>query len=145
MFKRILMACDGSAESGPALHTGIHLAKALNAELRAVSVQEKLPVYATYVDVGMPGGTVILRQDAAKYYRELQAIAQQTALREGMVLLTELVEGEEVQEIVECVQRTRSDRLVVGIPRHSWLLSRLWNHTTHDLSQRMGSSILPVH
>jgi nucleotide-binding universal stress UspA family protein len=84
MFKRILMACDGSAESGPALHTGIHLAKALNAELRAVSVQEKLPVYATYVDVGMPGGTVILRQDTATYYRELQAIGQQTTVREGI-------------------------------------------------------------
>jgi len=39
MFERILVAYDGSAESGRALHTGIHLAKALNAELRAVSVQ----------------------------------------------------------------------------------------------------------
>jgi len=28
---------------------------------------------------------VILRQDTATYYRELQAIAQQTALREGIV------------------------------------------------------------
>jgi nucleotide-binding universal stress UspA family protein len=43
MFNRILMAYDRSAESGRALRTGVHLAKALNAELRAVSVKEKLP------------------------------------------------------------------------------------------------------
>jgi len=43
MFNKILVAYDESPESGRALLTGIHLAKSLNAELRAVSVQEKLP------------------------------------------------------------------------------------------------------
>jgi nucleotide-binding universal stress UspA family protein len=44
MFNKILVAYDESPESGRALLTGIHLAKSLNAELRAVSVQEKLPL-----------------------------------------------------------------------------------------------------
>jgi nucleotide-binding universal stress UspA family protein len=43
MFKRILVAYDESPESERALLTGIHLAKSLNADLRAVSVQENLP------------------------------------------------------------------------------------------------------
>jgi K+-sensing histidine kinase KdpD len=46
MFKNILVAYDESPESGRALVTGIHLAKRLNADLRAVSVQENLPPYA---------------------------------------------------------------------------------------------------
>jgi nucleotide-binding universal stress UspA family protein len=50
MFNKILVAYDKSPESGRALLTGIHLAKSLNAELRAVSVQEKLPPYAGYID-----------------------------------------------------------------------------------------------
>ena len=97
MFKRILVAYDESPESGRALLTGIDLAKSLNAELRAVSVQEKLPPYAGYIDAEVPGGTPLLRQQAFEYYRDLQARAQQAARQEGIIQLTELVEGDEVQ------------------------------------------------
>jgi len=60
MFKRILVAYDESPASGRALLTGIHLAKSLNAELRAVSIQEKLPPYSGYIDAEVPGGTALL-------------------------------------------------------------------------------------
>jgi hypothetical protein len=43
------------------------------------------------------------------------------------------------------VQRNQSDLLVLGLHRHSLLFGRLWNHTTHDLSQQLNSSILGVH
>jgi nucleotide-binding universal stress UspA family protein len=145
MFNKILVAYDESPESGRALLTAIHLAKSLNAELRAVSVQEKLPPYAGYIDAGLPGGTTLVRQQAADYYRDLQARAQQTAQRKGVILTTELVEGDEVQAIMECVQRNQSDLLVLGLQRHSLLFSRLWNHTTHDLVQQVSNSILGVH
>jgi nucleotide-binding universal stress UspA family protein len=59
MFNKILVAYDKSPESGRALLTGIHLAKSLNAELRAVSVQEKLPPYAGYIDAEVPGQSVL--------------------------------------------------------------------------------------
>ena len=59
MFKKILVAYDESPESGRALLTAIHLAKGLNAELRAVSVQENLPPYAGYIDAEVPGGTIL--------------------------------------------------------------------------------------
>jgi len=145
MFKRILVAYDESPESGRALLTGIHLAKSLNAELRAVSIQEKLPPYSGYIDAEVPGGTALLRQQASEYYRKLQTEAQEAARQEGIALTTELVEGDEVEAIVECAQRTHSDLLVVGIHRHPLLLSRVWYHTTHDLSQRVASNILGVH
>ena len=145
MFKRILVAYDESPASGRALLTGIHLAKTLNAELRAVSIQEKLPPYGGYIDAEVPGGTALLRQQASEYYRKLQTEAQEAARQEGIALTTELVEGDEVEAIVECVQRIHSDLLVVGIHRHPLLLSRLWNHTAHDLSQRVASNILGVH
>jgi nucleotide-binding universal stress UspA family protein len=145
MFNKILVAFDESPESGRALLTGIHLAKTLNAELKTVSVQEKLPPYAGYIDAEVPGGTTLLRQQAVDYYRDLQTRAQQAAQREGVILTSELVEGDEVQAIVECVQRNQSDLLVLGLHMHSSLFSRLWNHTTHDLSQQLTSSILGVH
>ena len=145
MFKRILVAYDESPESGRALLAGIHLAKSLNAELRAVSIQEKLPPYSGYIDAEIPGGTAMLRQQASEYYRNLQTEAEEAARQEGIALTTELVEGDEVEAIVEYAVRTDSDLLVVGIHRHPLLLSRLWNHTAHDLSQRVASNILGVH
>ena len=145
MFKRILVAYDESPESGRALRMGIHLAKSLNAELRAVSVRENLPPYSAYIDAEMPGATAWLHQQAVEYYRRLHAGAHQTARQEGIILTTEIVEGDEVQAIVECAQRTQSDLLVFGIHRHSLMFSRLWNHTTHDLAQQVQSSILAVH
>lgn len=145
MFKRILVAYDGSPESKRALLTGIDLAKSLNSELRAVSVVENPPPYAAYIDAGLPGETMILRTQLSEYYRTIQIDAQETARQEGIVLMTELLEGDEVQSLVECVRRTRSDLLVLGIHRHSWLLSGLLNHTAHDLSQQVTSGILGIH
>jgi len=145
MFKRILVAYDESPESGRALLAGIHLAKSMNAELRAVSIQERLPAYSGYIDAEVPGGTALLRQQASEYYGKLQTEAREAARKEGIWLTTELVEGDEVEAIVECAQRTHSDLLVVGIHRHPLLIGRLWNHTAHDLSQRVASNILGVH
>jgi hypothetical protein len=97
------------------------------------------------MDLGVSGASIVLPRQASQYYRTLQLNAQQAAHQQGIALKTELVEGDEVKAIVECVQRTRSDLLVLGIPRHYGLFSRLWNHTTHDLSQQVASSILEVH
>jgi nucleotide-binding universal stress UspA family protein len=146
MFKKILVAYDGSSESGRALIVGIQLAKSLKAELRTVYVYEKVPAYAAgYMDVEVNGASIMLPRQASQYYRKLQVNAQEAARQQGIALNTELVEGDEVKAIVECVQRTRSDLLVLGVPRRYGLFSRLWNHTTHDLSQHVASSILEVH
>jgi nucleotide-binding universal stress UspA family protein len=146
MFKRILVAYDGSPESGRALIVGIQLAKSLKAELRTVYVYEKVPAYAAgYMDVGVNGDSIMLPRQASQYYRKLQVDAQESARQQGIALNTELVEGDEVKAIVECAQRTRSDLLVLGIPRRYGLFSRLWNHTAYDLSQHVASSILEVH
>ncbi len=146
MFKKILVAYDGSPESGRALIVGVELAKSLKADLSTVYVFEKLPAYAVgYMDIGVTGATVVLPRQVSQYYRKLQVNAQEAARQQGIALNTELVEGDEIKAIVECVQRTRTDLLVLGIPRRYGLFSRLWNHTTHDLSQHVASSILEVH
>jgi nucleotide-binding universal stress UspA family protein len=146
MFKKILVAYDGSPESGRALIVGVELAKSLKADLSTVYVYENVPAYAAgYMDIGVTGATVVLPQQVSQYYRNLQVNAQEAARQQGIALNTELVEGDEVKAIVKCVQRTRSDLLVLGILRRYGPFSRLWNHTTHDLSQHVASSILEVY
>ena len=145
MFKKILVAYDGSPEAGRALIVGIQLAKSLKADLRTVYVYEKLPAYAAgYMDLGVNGASIVLPRQASQYYRMLQVNAQQAARQQGIALTTELAEGNEIKAIVESVQRTETDLLVLGIRRRYGLFSRLWNHTTCDLSQQVSSSILEV-
>jgi nucleotide-binding universal stress UspA family protein len=115
MFSKILVAYNESPESGRALLAGIHLAKSFNAELKAVTVQENLPPYVGYIDAEVPGGTRLFRQQAADYYRDLQTRAQQPAEREGVILMTELAENDEVETIVECMQRNVSGSILGSI------------------------------
>src|ERR1700751_1228030 len=142
MFKKILVAYDGSPEAGRALIVGIQLAKSLKADLRTVYVYEKLPALAAgYMDFGVNGASIVLPRQAYQYYRTLLVNAQQAARQQGIALKTELAEGDEVKAIAERVQRTESDLLVLGISRCYGFFSRLWNHTIHDLSQQVSSSI----
>jgi hypothetical protein len=147
MFIKSPIVFDEPPESGQTLVTAIHLAKSLDAELRAVSVRENLPPCAGYIDARAPGETILLRQQVFAYYPDLQVRGQQAAQREGGILTSELVEGDEVQAIVERVQRPQSDLLVLDLPKHSLLLSHLRNRTTHVLafSRQLNSSILGVH
>ena len=48
MFRKITVAYNGSPEAAPALAQSIHLAKALGAELCAITVQQDLPPYTAY-------------------------------------------------------------------------------------------------
>jgi len=146
MFKKILVAYDGSPEAGRALIVGIQLAKSLKAALRTVYVYEKPPAFvAGYMDLGVTGASIVLPRQVSRFYRMLQVNAQRAAHQQGIALNTELAEGDEVKAIVESVQRTQSDLLVLGRPRRCGIFSRLWNHTTHDLSQQVSSSILEIH
>src|SRR5258707_12512064 len=109
MFKKILVAYDESPESGRALLTAIQLARSLNAELKAVSVLEKLPPYAGYIDAEVPGGTAALQKQASDYYRKLHADAQETARHHGVALTTGLVEGDEVAGMLECQRGIKTE------------------------------------
>lgn len=50
MFKKILLAYDGSESAKKGLEAGINLAKLHQADLWALAVQEKLPRFAGTID-----------------------------------------------------------------------------------------------
>lgn len=85
MFSKILVAYDGSLESGRALLTAIHLAKSLNAELGSIGAGKsaflcglhrcRRPFGHGFLRLDrLPGGTLLLRQQAADYYRDCRRV-----------------------------------------------------------------------
>jgi nucleotide-binding universal stress UspA family protein len=100
MFKKIAVAYNGSPEAARALAQAIHLAKALRAELGAVTVVEDLPPYAAYATAADPSLAAILLEDRQNHCARLHGHASETALKQGVDLKTHLLEGESCESIV---------------------------------------------
>lgn len=119
MFHRILIAYDGSHESHKALETGIALARELKADTSLISVIEPLPGYIALAGSVEPSYPIELKQEHRERLATMQSEVKQKAAQNGMGVETLLVEGPEVQGLLDAVRDTRADLLVVGLRSHS--------------------------
>jgi nucleotide-binding universal stress UspA family protein len=139
MFHKIMVAYDGSAEAGRALQASIELAKTLGAELTVVTVLEPLPGYYSFAVSSVPAWN--WTEEKRIRYGALQAEARQQAKAAGVVFDAELINGDEVNTIVECAKRHHSDLLVLGMRKHSWLMT---GHTSQDVAERAPCAVLGI-
>lgn len=93
MFAKIAVGYDESPEAGRALATAIRLAKALGSELRAITIKENPPAYASYATAADSVLAWTLDEDQQEHYEALQAMARKLASRDGVELVTHLLEG----------------------------------------------------
>ena len=139
MFHKIMVAYDESAEAGRALQASIELAKTLGAELTVVTVLEPLPGYYSFAVSSVPAWN--WTEEKRIRYGTLQAEARQQAKAAGVVFDAELINGDEVNTIVECAKRHHSDLLVLGMRKHSWLMA---GHTSQDVAERAPCAVLGI-
>jgi nucleotide-binding universal stress UspA family protein len=144
MFKKITVAYNESPEAGRALAQAIDLAKALGAELNAVTVLEDLPPYAAFAAAADSTLTVKLIEDAQDQCEMLHSEARQCALREGVELKTHLLKGDPCQSIVRFLLDTKTDLVVIGLHRNTSHISRLWS-TVYEVALDAPCSVLGVH
>ena len=144
MYKKIVIALDESREAKHALASAIQLAKQLGAELRVVTVSEPLPVYAAFMDAEIPGARQKLLDERNAFYRDLQKEALKQATAAGVSVEGAVVEGDEVQAIVDHIVAYGADLLVIGRRHHS-TMSRLWGGTVHNIAEKARCSILAVY
>jgi nucleotide-binding universal stress UspA family protein len=122
MFHKIMVVYDDSFEADRALDVGINLTKALQAELSIVTVLEPLPNYFSWDVSPLPAREWIERTRTKHILR--QAAARQKAKAAGIWLDTELVDGDEVDRIIESAKKTHADLLVVGLRQHTLLMEQ---------------------
>ena len=139
MFHKIMVAYDESAEAGRALQASIELAKTLGAELTVVTVLEPLPGYYSFAVSSVPAWN--WTEEKRIRYGALQAEARQQAKAAGVVFDAELINGDEVNTIVECAKRHHSDLLVLGMRKHSWLMT---GHTSQDVAELAPCAVLGI-
>jgi nucleotide-binding universal stress UspA family protein len=114
MFRRLILALDGSENSLVALDRAIRLAARVDALLDIVSVEEELPRYLTKRDEISQAQT-----EAERYFAGLQAEATLQAAHHGVRTITRILAGHEVRSLLDYVRDQQADLLVLGARGHS--------------------------
>lgn len=130
MFKKILIANDGSESAKKALKIAIDLAKCYNAKLYSISVEEGLPHYAATI-----GEVDEYKREANGYFSRINQEAAELAKKEGIELMSKVVVGHEVEKIINYVKEGGFDLLVIGFMGHSKIFGRVWGSTSQNLTK----------
>jgi nucleotide-binding universal stress UspA family protein len=138
MFRKLLIANDGSGGGARALDCALELAGSLGAELHMISVEE-LPRFPASMDEVLEE-----RRETGHLLRKVVEKARARAGERGVKLETHVVAGHAVPSIVEFIERGGYDLLVIGYMGHSALYNRLIGSTTDRLVELAPCKVLVV-
>jgi nucleotide-binding universal stress UspA family protein len=139
MFKKILLAYDGSPGAERALAAGIELAKLHGAELVALAVQERLPRFSGTIDEVQEE-----KEFANQQYSKLLIGAQAQSQAGGVKLRTIMRPGHPAQTIVEVAKEGNFDLILVGHTGLSGVWAAFLGTTAEKVSRHAPCSVLIV-
>jgi nucleotide-binding universal stress UspA family protein len=134
MYRKILIAYNGTSESRSALQECIRLAPDPSAEIHLLAVVNPPPsvVIGEYAMVAMVGIEEEILAEKKKMQEELSS--GQLYLREaGVHVRTHIEVGEPVPTIAELVDKLGIELVIVGHSRHQSLAMRWWRGSTDAL------------
>ncbi|CAN7286840.1 universal stress protein [Phenylobacterium sp. LjRoot219] len=121
MYKRVLVAYDGSREGRTALREGALLVRQFGADLYVLAVVPETP--GMRVAEGAYAGAMAYQDDT---YRQLLEEAVRGLGKFGLHVKGKLVRGEPAQEISAYAREIKAELVVVGHRRQN-LLQRWWS------------------
>lgn len=139
MYKKILIAYDGSEGSRKAMTRAIELAACFDAEFHSISVEEDLPQYVATI-----GEFEEVKRQKDAFFEELNREAVEQAKAGGAKLMPHIVVGHEVERIVNFCKDGGFDLLIVGFMGHSRIFERVWGSTSQTLTRLAPCAVLVV-
>ncbi len=128
MYRRILIAYDGSNGARAALKQRIALAQALQAELACILVEEHLPHYAASISE-----VKAAKEEIDEHFRTLAKQARDLAALSGIDMETVVRQGHEVEAIVNTAKHGAYELLVIGYHGHSAIFGRIMGSTAQSI------------
>jgi nucleotide-binding universal stress UspA family protein len=138
VYRKLLIANDGSEGAQAALTAAISLAKRFRARLHMLSVEE-LPRFPTTMDE-----IVEEEQEASRLFERVIAKAVAQGKKEGVRIESHVAAGHAVPTIVEFIERGGYDLLIIGYMGHSAIYNRLIGSTTDRLVELAPCAVLVV-
>jgi len=139
MFRKILVAHDGSDGAQKAMAAAIELARHYGAEIHLISVIEELPKYAATIDE-----VEEVKAEAIRHYQAIQEEACRQAERRGVKAYDKIIPGHEVQTIVQYAEEGGFDLLVVGRHGHSARWMRHLGSTSSQITYHAPCTVMVV-
>lgn len=139
MYSRILVGFDGSPCAERALNAGLALAKALEAELRVIMVEEDLPKYAATI-----GEYDEVKKQRDAYFAHLERQVLLAAQLAEVAVQVHVVAGHEVWAIVDFVKQHAVDLVVIGHQGHSTIHERVFGSTASSIVTHVPCHVLVV-
>jgi nucleotide-binding universal stress UspA family protein len=138
MFKKILIASDGSEGAFKALVAALRLAHSHKAQLHMICVEETQWIPGSREEV------IGDKELADRKFAEVVAKAEVEAKHHRVKLTSHIVVGHSVPAIVVFIARERFDLLVTGFMGHSALYNRVIGSTTDRLVELAPCTVLVV-
>jgi nucleotide-binding universal stress UspA family protein len=138
MFRKMLIANDGSEGAFKALCAAVGLAHSHKARLHMICVEEIQWVPATREEV------IGDKELADRKFAGVVAKAETEAKGHRVKLISHIVVGHAVPAIVEAIEREGFDLLVTGFMGHSALYNRMIGSTTDRLVELAPCSVFVV-
>jgi nucleotide-binding universal stress UspA family protein len=138
MYRKILVANDGSPGASRALGAALTLAKQDRAALHMVTVEE-LPWFPASIDEVEEE-----KSEANHRLAPMLEAAQAQAQAAGVTIETHLLPGHAVQAIAALIKEQHFDLLVVGFMGHTRLYQQIIGSTTERLVRLAPCSVLVV-
>jgi nucleotide-binding universal stress UspA family protein len=139
MFRKILLAYDGSAGAKRALDVALELASVSGAALWALAVEERLPHYAATIDEVEEA-----KEFANHCYQEALSVAYLRALKAGVELKSEIRAGHAARTIVDFTKEGEFDLVVLGSSGHSKVWAMFLGTTAEKVSRHVPCTVLIV-
>ena len=138
MFKRIVVANDGSEGGLRAFAMACELAKLHRSTLHMISVEE-LPDFPASIDE-----VIESKEEENHKFHDVLERARKTAKTKGVKLKIEIVAGHPAAAIVNHLKTIKADLLVVGFMGHSALYERIIGGTADRLVRLAPCPVLVV-
>lgn len=139
MFRKILLAYDGSAGAKRALDVALKLTTTFDAELWALAVEERLPHYAATVSEVQEE-----KEFANHYFQEALSVAFLRALHAGVELKSEIRAGHAARTIIDFTKEGSFDLVVLGSSGHSKAWVMFLGTTAEKVSRHVSCTVLIV-
>jgi len=139
MYRKILLAYDGSQGAKMALAAAISLAQVHGAQLWALGVEEKLPRFSGTIDEVQEE-----KEFANQHYTKLLAEAGEEAAKAGLELKTLLRPGHAAQTILQVAREGVFNLIVVGHSGLSGVWAMFLGTTAEKVSRHAPCSVLIV-
>jgi nucleotide-binding universal stress UspA family protein len=139
MYKKILIAYDGSEGSKAALKTTVEISKKFNSEIQAIWVKSKLPHYPETVS------EIEEEKEAADIFLEgLENDLSEYSELNNIEISLYSIEGNPSKLIVGYAKENDFDLIVLGNEGHSRLWGVQLGHTADRVSEHAHCSVLIV-